>query len=125
VVGNSVDCKLFLILSVTSTVSLFPLIPNSLVMIKFSLLATYLLYAVPAVKLLQECFHEKKCHQSSQIMRKVERFYLWMMIPLLIFTCVIHPFFLPSKMPFLPIALSSVYCFLGVLHVFIELHQNI
>ena len=126
VFGDSSDCKAFLILSVTGTVSLFPLIPNQLFMIKTMLLLLYLVYAVPAINLLQEFFHTKDRDDESILLTKMETLYVWMFVPLVIMTCVVHPLFLSSTVPFLPLALTSLYCALGVAYVFIHLlRQNL
>ena len=129
VVGNRLDCKVFLILSVTAIVSLLPLLPDNLVMIKILFLVVYVVYAVPSVELLAKYFHENRgdhgdhSDQDDQdLLTSHERTYVFMFIPLLICTAIIHPFLWPNKLSFLPLAITSVYCSLGVIYSFLQLH---
>ena len=123
-VGNQMDCKIFLILSVTSTVSLFPLLPNSLLVTKVCILVLYLLYTVPALQLLVKFFHNRVSEETS-LLTSLEALYLIGFVQLIIITCVLHPLLIPDKVPFLPLAITSVYCSFGVAYSFLELHRNL
>ena len=51
---------------------------------------------------------------AQSLLTKAETAYLMGFVPLEISCTVLHPWLLASKLPFLPLLLTSVYCALGI-----------
>lgn len=89
---------------------MFPLLyPNELTPLKLILWFTFLIAAVILFKQHFGCIN----------LRFYERFYIGFLPLLTIYETVLHKVIFSDKLPFLPLALTSMYCALGVTYSYI------
>lgn len=104
-VTNRDDARIFLILSNTGHTALLPLLyPNNLIPLKILLLLTYMITSFLA---LSRKFKQRLLyfHEHAYVV----------CLPLLtLYECIIHKLIFNDKLPFLPLALTSMYCAIGV-----------
>ncbi len=55
----------------------------------------------------------------------LEKWYLWLLVPMEAYVSFVHPWLMGERMAFLPLLLVSVYCGIGLLHAFIRLYAII
>ncbi|XP_058798616.1 probable dolichyl pyrophosphate Glc1Man9GlcNAc2 alpha-1,3-glucosyltransferase [Phymastichus coffea] len=114
------DSRVFTLLSSAGHTSLFPLLyPIELSGLKFVLWFTYL---IMLASLLQEQF-------KSTILPDYELSYIAALPLITLYDIVIHKIIFGDKLPFLPLALTSIYCALGVSYSYLiyyyeYLHDN-
>ena len=51
-----------------------------------------------------------------KLLQLLKKFYLLGMIPLCVFTGIIHPLYLEDRYPFVSLMVTSVYCAIGVIY---------
>jgi alpha-1,3-glucosyltransferase len=110
------DARTFLFLSTVSTYSLFPLLFEAQEYpIKVTLL---LLYALVMWLEFSEFFHTEEAAEEAKSLvgGGLERFYLAGLVVVEIYGQCLHPLWLGSSLPFLPLMLTSVYCAVGMVY---------
>ncbi|KAI9329557.1 glycosyl transferase [Obelidium mucronatum] len=115
--------QIFYLLSCAGYLSLFPLIfkatetPTKVIVL--------LLYAITSSHYLADLTRPKgatKNSKSTLELSVLETLYLYGMVPVYIYSEILHPFVFPQgTLQFLPLMLVSVYCAVGVLYSFIIL----
>lgn len=118
---NKEDARIFIILSSAGHTALLPLLyPNNLFSLKLLLLLTYMLLSILIL--------------TNQHVRPLLRLHEWLyIIPLPLITfyeVILHKLLFGSGLPFLPLALTSIYCAIGVtycwiLYYYIYLQNNV
>lgn len=107
---DSYDARIFIILSSAGTTALFPLLhPTDLTPLKIFL---FLFYTILSSAFLIE--HYKQC-----LLKVHEWSYVVLLLLLIVYQSGIHEFLFGEKLPFLPLAITSVYCSLGVNYSFL------
>ncbi|XP_066248706.1 dolichyl pyrophosphate Glc1Man9GlcNAc2 alpha-1,3-glucosyltransferase [Euwallacea similis] len=112
---NQRDAKIFLMLATIGHYSLFPLLfPVSLIFVKILLLILYTSYAF----YVEYKIHlASACRYSLPLLNIAESLYLLGLTLVFFYENVIHKLSgLDSKLPFLPLMLTSFYCSLGVVY---------
>lgn len=104
------DARIFIILSTAGQTALLPLLyPDNLSSLKLLLLLVYMLSSILIL--------------TSQHGRSLLRLHEWLyVIPLplvTIYETVLHKLLLGDKLPFLPLAFTSVYCAIGITYCWI------
>lgn len=123
---GDVDGKQFLILTTVGNYSLFPLLfPKNLFAIKFFILLTHVALAFVNVRTLYEPAKVKGGRRVRVLrlpmLRQMESLYLYGLIVLCVYENGIHVIWgLDKTLPFLPLMLTSVYCSLGVIYVWLR-----
>lgn len=123
---GDVDGKQFLILTTVGNYSLFPLLfPKNLFSIKFFILLTHVALAFVNVRTLYEPAKVKGGRRVRVLrlpmLRQTESLYLYGLIVLCVYDNGIHALWgLDKSLPFLPLMLTSVYCSLGVIYVWLR-----
>lgn len=117
---NKEDARIFIILSSAGHTALLPLLyPNNLFSLKLLLLLTYMLSSILVL--------------TKQHLRPLLRLHEWLyIIPLPLITfyeVVLHKLLFSDKLPFLPLAFTSIYCAIGItycwiLYYYIYLQNN-
>lgn len=110
------DARTFLFLSTVSTYSLFPLLFEAQEYpIKVTLL---LLYSLVMWLEFSEFFHTEEAAEKTKSLvgGGLERFYLAGLVVVEIYGQCLHPLWLGSSLPFLPLMLTSVYCAVGMVY---------
>lgn len=117
---NSTDAKQTLFLSVVANYSLFPLLfTANLLVIKSSL---FLLYTI----ILVFGIHSLNLTNGRRfILSWLELFYVVGLFGIFVYEiCIQYVFKLDSKLPFLPLLLTSVYCSIGVIYFWLSFYIN-
>eukprot|EP00112_Aurelia_sp_Birch-Aquarium-sp1_P013716 Seg2924.2 transcript_id=Seg2924.2/GoldUCD/mRNA.D3Y31 product="putative dolichyl pyrophosphate Glc1Man9GlcNAc2 alpha-1 3-glucosyltransferase" protein_id=Seg2924.2/GoldUCD/D3Y31 len=113
VVQSKRDCRAFLLLSISGHFALFPLLYQSFeTPLKVTLFLAYTIFS---------CVALAKLHSFSvwnlglPFLNKIEALYIWGLLPLYIYCNIMHSAIgLDSRLPFIPLMLTSVYCTVGV-----------
>ena len=142
VLVNKSDAINFLVLSLTGTYSLFPLIYESAESVtKVLITLAFLSYAFPAItSLYSDGGQRTVIEQDTQIVNRVksklktyfklldlyQMIYLAGFILLHIYCSLIHTHVLGlnQQLPFIPLMFTSVYCSLGVIYSFIQFYMT-
>lgn len=104
------DARIFIILTTAGQTALLPLLyPDNLSSLKLLLLLTYMLSSI----LILTNQH------GSSLLRLHEWLYVIPLPLLTIYEVVLHKLLLGDKLPFLPLAFTSVYCAIGVTYCWI------
>lgn len=122
-VSSGEDCQLFLLLSITGHVSLFPLLFTSFEnVIKIVLVSTYSLASYSFLCAL----HSRPGSTTSLIRFRIwERIYLYGLVLVALNECCLHSIVDPNdSLPFLPLLIMSVYCAIGVIYVWLVFLRN-
>lgn len=108
-VMNKNDARIFIILSLTGITALLPLLyPTDLLPLKILL---FIFYAVFISVLLIQRFNEN-------LLFAYEWMYIASFPVLILYESMLHQFLFGEKLPFLPLAVTSVYCSLGITYSF-------
>ncbi|XP_025269356.1 probable dolichyl pyrophosphate Glc1Man9GlcNAc2 alpha-1,3-glucosyltransferase [Camponotus floridanus] len=117
---NKEDARIFIILNSTGHTALLPLLyPDNLFSLKLLLLLTYMLSSILVL--------------TNQHVRSLLQLYEWLYIislPLITFyEMILHKLLLGDRLPFLPLAFTSIYCTIGItycwiLYYYIYLQNN-
>ncbi|KAG5882902.1 hypothetical protein JTB14_020170 [Gonioctena quinquepunctata] len=112
---ESKDAKHFLIISTVGHYSLFPLLyPPSLLPVKVFLLLLYTLYAFHS---LYTMYPVPICQFTLPLLNTFESVYIIGLVGVFFYENVIHSLLgLHSRLPFLPLMITSVYCAVGVVY---------
>nr|CAG4650184.1 EOG090X06YP [Sida crystallina] len=114
------DCRLFLLLSITGHVSLFPLLFTPFENVIKVVLVTG--YSLASYAFLVALHSEAKSKRSRVSFSGLERAYLLGLLTVGFFECCLHSALgLNQRLPFLPLLTMSVYCAVGVVYVWILL----
>ena len=124
------DARIWIIASVAGTVALFPLlITTAETPVKIFLTLAYFAYAVPAF-----AFHDKilgspilsNTSSYSSILSKKERLYLLAFVLLQAFVSLLLPLSgIQSRLPFLPLAITSLYSAIGIIVCYVRFYRAI
>lgn len=117
-VTSAEDCRLFLLLSITGHVSLFPLLFNSFEnVIKIVLV---FLYSLASYSFLSTLHSDPNLKTSFVRFHIWERLYLYGLVFVACNECCLHSIVdRNDDMPFLPLLIMSVYCAAGVIYVWL------
>lgn len=110
------DAKIFLILSTVGHYSLFPLLfPPSLIFVKVLLMLLYTSYSFYSLyKIHLSNLHSK---YTLPMLSIFESLYILGLSGVFLYENVVHKMLgLESKLPFLPLMLTSFYCAVGVIY---------
>ncbi|XP_011502023.1 PREDICTED: probable dolichyl pyrophosphate Glc1Man9GlcNAc2 alpha-1,3-glucosyltransferase [Ceratosolen solmsi marchali] len=108
--SNAFDARIFIILSSVGHTSLFPLLyPQELMPLKLILWFMYLIKSIILLKNQFDCIG----------LYSYEQFYVGFLPVITIYETVIHRIIFSDKLPFLPLALTSIYCGLGISYSYI------
>lgn len=121
--SSAEECRLFLLLSITGHVSLFPLLFTSFEnVIKVVLVSLYSLTSFSFLCTL----HSRPGSTISLVRFSVwERIYLYGLALVALNECCLHSIVDQNdSMPFLPLLIMSVYCALGVVYVWLVFLRN-
>lgn len=106
---NKNDARVFIILSLTGSAGLFPLLyPKDLLLLK---LLFFTFYAICTSTLLIQRF-------KKNILFLHEWLYIAGLPLIIVYESVLHEFLFNKNLPFLPLAITSLYCSLGVTYSF-------
>ncbi|XP_076237689.1 ALG6/ALG8 family glucosyltransferase xit isoform X2 [Calliopsis andreniformis] len=109
-VSNKDDARIFLILSSTGHTALLPLLyPNNLIPLKILLLLTYM---VASFMVLSQKFKQRLLYFHEQA-------YVVCLPLLTLYETIFHKLIFVDKLPFLPLAFTSIYCAIGVTYSWI------
>nr|CAG4649365.1 EOG090X06YP [Scapholeberis mucronata] len=112
------DCRLFLLLSITGHVSLFPLLFTPFENVTKVVLV--LAYSLASYSFLAALHYDAKSKNTLVKFRPWERAYLYGLVVVALFECCLHSLVDPSnRLPFLPLLVMSVYCAVGVIYVWL------
>lgn len=112
------DCRLFLLLSITGHVSLFPLLFTPFENVTKVVLV--LAYSLASYSFLAALHYDAKTKDTLVKFRPWERAYLYGLVVVALFECCLHSLVDPSnRLPFLPLLVMSVYCAVGVIYVWL------
>ncbi|XP_011554360.3 probable dolichyl pyrophosphate Glc1Man9GlcNAc2 alpha-1,3-glucosyltransferase [Plutella xylostella] len=120
------DGRMFLILSTVGHYSLFPLLyPTNLLGIKVMMLLTHCAVAFGNLPSLYEKYPKQKKKDRIPILLPMlsffETMYIYGFFVLFMYENVVHPAWgLHKTLPFLPLMLTSVYCWVGVFYFWIS-----
>ena len=96
---------MFTILSSAGHIALFPLLyPNELMPLKFILWSTYLITVIMLFR----------APYGTALLRLHERLYIGFLPFITIYESIIHKIVFKDALPFLPLALTSIYCAVGI-----------
>ncbi|KAK4002893.1 Dolichyl pyrophosphate Glc1Man9GlcNAc2 alpha-1,3-glucosyltransferase [Daphnia magna] len=115
-VSSQEDCRLFMLLSITGHVSLFPLLftPFENVL----KIVVVLTYSLASYSFLSALHYDPKSKGTLLKFRSWERFFLYGLGFVALFESCIHSMVDPSgRLPFLPLMIMSVYCAVGIIYV--------
>lgn len=117
------EAQMYVLLSTVGHYSLFPLLFTAFELpVKVLLL---LLHSSYAFLNLANLFDTKKCSLYLPLLNGLESVYLLGLFPLFVFENVIHPLLgLNTRLPFLPLMLTSVYCAVGVLYFWLKYYWH-
>jgi len=122
-VSSAEDCHLFLLLSITGHVSLFPLLFTSFEnVIKIVLVSLYSLASYSFLCAL----HSRPDSTTSLVRFRIwERIYLYGLALVALNECCLHSIVdRNGNLPFLPLLIMSVYCAIGVIYVWLVFLRN-
>ncbi len=115
-VSSHEDCRLFMLLSFTGHVSLFPLLFTPFENVVKTVLV--LAYSLASYSFLSAFHYDPKSKGTLIKFRSWERFFLYGLVVVALFECFLHSLLFPSgALPFLPLLIMSVYCAVGVIYV--------
>ncbi|XP_017791110.1 PREDICTED: probable dolichyl pyrophosphate Glc1Man9GlcNAc2 alpha-1,3-glucosyltransferase [Habropoda laboriosa] len=104
------DARIFLILSSAGHTALLPLLyPSNLTPLKILLL---LVYMIASILVLTRNF-------KQHLLYSYEYIYVIVLPALTIYETILHKLILGDKLPFLPTAITSVYCAIGIIYSWI------
>ncbi|CAK9818052.1 Probable dolichyl pyrophosphate Glc1Man9GlcNAc2 alpha-1,3-glucosyltransferase [Anthophora plagiata] len=104
------DARVFLLLSSAGHTALLPLLyPSNLVPLKILLL---LVYMIVSILLLTRNFKEYLLYSHEYV-------YVTILPVLTVYETIFHKLIFGDKLPFLPLAITSVYCAIGVIYSWI------
>lgn len=117
-VSSQEDCRLFMLLSITGHVSLFPLLftpfENVLKVV------VVLTYSLASYSFLSALHYDPKSKATLLKFRSWERFFLYGLAAVALFESCIYSMVDPSgRLPFLPLMIMSVYCAIGIIYVWL------
>nr|CAG4647935.1 EOG090X06YP [Moina brachiata] len=117
---NPHDARLFLILSITGHVSLFPLLFTPFEnVIKVVVIAGF---SIASYSFLAALHYDEKAKVTLVNFKSWEKIYLAGLVFVGLFESCLHSFFDPlGHLPFLPLLIMSVYCSVGILYVWVLL----
>ncbi|XP_069679184.1 dolichyl pyrophosphate Glc1Man9GlcNAc2 alpha-1,3-glucosyltransferase isoform X2 [Periplaneta americana] len=117
------EAQMYVLLATVGHYSLFPLLFTSFEQpIKVLVL---LLHSCYAFANLASLFDMKKCSACLPLLNTFESIYLLGLIPLFLYESVIHPYLgLNTRLPFLPLMLTSVYCSLGISYFWLKYYWH-
>lgn len=114
--SSAADGRLFLLLSVTGHVSLFPLLFTPFENVAKTVLVAA--YSLASYSLLYAWHGDASTQRSRLVFGRAERFYAAGLAAVGAFEFGLHRLTgLDRSLPFLPLMLMSVYCAVGVLYV--------
>nr|CAG4643235.1 EOG090X06YP [Ilyocryptus agilis] len=112
------DCRLFLLLSITGHVSLFPLLITPFENVIKSVLV--FAFSLASYSFLSALHYDPKSKSTLVKFRLWEQVYLCGLVIVALYECCLHRIVDPAgKLPFLPLLLMSVYCAAGVVYVWV------
>lgn len=118
-VSSPDDGRLFLLLSITGHVSLFPLLFTPFENVTKVVLV--LAYSLASYAFLTALHCDPKSKSSRLQFRPWERIYLGGLVGVALFECCLHSLVDPAgNLPFLPLLVMSVYTSVGVLYVWLS-----
>lgn len=104
------DARIFLILSSTGHAAILPLLfPEDLILIKILMLS---LYTIIASLCLQRLFNQS-------LLTSYEWIYISFLPFLTIYEAIVHKIIFNERLPFLPLALTSIICAIGIIYSWI------
>ena len=108
---DSFDAKIFFILSSAGHTALMPLLyPDELTVLKFILFTIYLTGSILLFFSKSQLF---KLHL-------LEKLYIGLLLFVTFYETILHKLIFQDKLPFLPLAITSIYCALGVLYSYVK-----
>ncbi|XP_076397185.1 ALG6/ALG8 family glucosyltransferase xit isoform X1 [Megachile rotundata] len=108
-VTNKKDARIFLILSSAGHTALLPLLyPTNLIPLKILLLLTYMVISFLTLSI-----------KFKQLLYFHEYIYIANLPMLTVYETLLHKLIFGNKLPFLPLALTSIYCAIGVFYSWI------
>ncbi|XP_015119178.1 probable dolichyl pyrophosphate Glc1Man9GlcNAc2 alpha-1,3-glucosyltransferase [Diachasma alloeum] len=112
---DSFNARVFMILSAAGHTSILPLLfPKNLTILKITMLLTYS---------AASCVCLPKLHRTSLL--KIHEWLYVAVLPLVtLYETLIHRIVFGEKLPFLPLAGTSVYCAIGVLYSWLLYYHN-
>ncbi|XP_053204391.1 probable dolichyl pyrophosphate Glc1Man9GlcNAc2 alpha-1,3-glucosyltransferase [Panonychus citri] len=116
---SPMDANIFFMLSTIGTYSLFPLLfKTGETPTKICLLLLFTIYCYQA---LTKVNFQDKQQSASLLLPKLDLLFL-LGIPFLQIYQTFGPYFIPfySSLPFLPLLLTSIYCALGVMYLYVK-----
>lgn len=122
-VTDKTDARIFLILSSAGHTSLLPLLhPNNLAPLKLLVLLTYMVASFLAMS--------RKFKQ--RLLYYHETMYVVLLPFLTVYESILHKIIFDNKLPFLPQAITSIYCAIGIsycwvlyYYIFLQYNENI
>ncbi|KDR18773.1 probable dolichyl pyrophosphate Glc1Man9GlcNAc2 alpha-1,3-glucosyltransferase isoform X1 [Zootermopsis nevadensis] len=117
------EAQMYVFLATVGHYSLFPLLFTAFELpIKVLLLVLHSSYAFFN---LASLFDMKKCSLCLPLLSGLESVYILGLVPLFVFENVILPLLgLNTRLPFLPLMLTSVYCAVGVLYFWLKYYWH-
>lgn len=117
-VSSHEDCRLFLLLSITGHVSLFPLLMTQYENITKTVLV--LTYSISSYFFLSALHYHSKSKNTLLTFRPWERIFLYGLIAVALFECCDRRIVnLSGRLPFLPLLIMSVYCAVGIVYIWV------
>jgi len=115
--------RVFIVLCVAGHYALFPLLPREAeTPIKVIL---FLLFTISTTAALNIVHEEKKTSLLIPFVTWYEAAYIYISLPLFLYTCLGHSVLgLESKLPFLPLMMTSLYCAVGVIWSWLLLYSH-
>lgn len=105
--SNAADARVYLMLSSSGHTALLPLLyPNNLTPLKILLLV---LYTTGSFLIFTQRFKQR-------LLRPFECFYVVNLPMLVVYETVLHKLIFDDRLPFLPLAVTSIYCSIGVIY---------
>ncbi|XP_044258032.1 probable dolichyl pyrophosphate Glc1Man9GlcNAc2 alpha-1,3-glucosyltransferase [Tribolium madens] len=117
------DAKTFILLGIVGHYSLFPLLfPSSLLVIKVLLL---LLYSIYTFHSLSKVYPFAIYNYSFPLLNCFESIYILGLSVIFVYENFLHQFLgLGTKLPYLPLLLTSLYCSVGIIYSWIGFYIN-
>ena len=113
------DARVYMLLSWIGHFSLLPLLfeireqPLQLFAYVLHVIASY----ITLDTYMQNEERKMRIKETGVVFKWYQLMYLCGFIPLYIFTHIVHPLFFINRMEFLPLLLISIYCSIGMIHV--------
>ncbi|XP_063978844.1 probable dolichyl pyrophosphate Glc1Man9GlcNAc2 alpha-1,3-glucosyltransferase [Diachasmimorpha longicaudata] len=112
---DSFNARAFMILSAAGHTSILPLLfPKNLIILKITMLLTYTAASWVCLP---------KLHRTS-LLRTYEWLYIAALPLVTLYETLIHRIVLGDKLPFLPLAATSIYCAIGVVYTWLLIYYN-